>query len=116
MKRIRRLLCPALALIATSLVATQVLCSCTAFSAYGKCGTAGCPGDAQISAEIHKLLAAHPDLGPPNTIYVKTLDRVVYLSGQVATELQRETAEGLARSSPGVREVVDTIGLEYNGP
>jgi osmotically-inducible protein OsmY len=60
-------------------------------------------------------LAAHPELGPPNEIYVRTLDRVVYLSGQLATDLQRETAEALARRAAGARRVVDIISLEYNG-
>jgi osmotically-inducible protein OsmY len=102
-------------LLTLSLVATQLLCGCAAYDAYRKCGRAGCSGDAQISTEIRTLLEAHPELGPPNAIYVNTLDRVVYLRGQVATELQRETADGLARRAAGVRNVVDIIGLEYNG-
>jgi osmotically-inducible protein OsmY len=101
--------------LAVSLVAVPTLCGCAAYDAYRKCGTGGCPGDEQITAEVRTLLAAHSDLGPPNAISVRTLDRVVYLHGQVATELQRETADGLARHAAGVRDVVDGIGLEYNG-
>jgi osmotically-inducible protein OsmY len=115
MKRIRRLPCRAFALIATSLFAAHVLCGCAAYQAYRKCGTAGCPGDAQITADVRSLLRQHPELGPPNEVYVQTLDRVVYLSGQLATGLQRETAEALARHASGERPVVDTISLEYNG-
>jgi len=51
----------------------------------------------------------------PNLIYVQTLDGVVYLSGEVATDLQRETAASTALGVPGVRRVVDTIGLEFSG-
>jgi osmotically-inducible protein OsmY len=48
-------------------------------------------------------------------VYVQTLNRVVYLSGQVATELQRLTAESVAQGAPGVRRVVDNIALTYEG-
>lgn len=101
--------------VALLLVATQVLCGCAAYHAYRKCGAAGCPGDAQITAEVRSLLSQHSELGPPNEVYVQTLDRVVYLSGQLATGQQRDTAEALARHAPGERGVVDTISLEYNG-
>jgi osmotically-inducible protein OsmY len=92
-----------------------VLCGCAAYDTFRKCGEAGCPGDAQITAEVRAALAAHPELGPPNEVYVQTLDRVVYLSGQVATELQRESAEALAQRVTGAREVVDILGIEYEG-
>jgi osmotically-inducible protein OsmY len=43
------------------------------------------------------------------------VDGVVYLNGEVATELQRDTATALAREVPGARQVVDMIALEYQG-
>ncbi len=46
---------------------------------------------------------------------METLNRVVYLSGQVASELQRLTAESIAQGAPGVRRVVDNIALTYEG-
>jgi osmotically-inducible protein OsmY len=88
---------------------------CAAYRTYQKCGYAGCPGDAQISADVRAALTQHAALGPPNQIYVHTLNRVVYLSGQVATDLQRATADSIARATPGAANVVDIIGLEYNG-
>ena len=88
---------------------------CAAYHAHRKCGWHGCPGDAAITAEVYALLAQHPALGPPNLIYVQTLDRVVYLTGQVATDLQRQIADSVAREAPGVRQVIDTIALPYNG-
>jgi osmotically-inducible protein OsmY len=96
-------------------VLTHLLSACSAYSAYRKCGYAGCPGDTQITAEVRTLLDRHADLGPPNRIYVHTIDRVVYLSGEVATDLQRETAESLAHEAGGARRVVDIVSLEYNG-
>jgi osmotically-inducible protein OsmY len=46
---------------------------------------------------------------------VQTLDRVVYLTGQMATDLQRDTAESVAREAPGPSRVVNTIALTYTG-
>lgn len=94
---------------------TGPLGGCAAYHAYRKCGLHGCPGDAAITAEVRALLDQHPELGPPNQVYVQTLDRVVYLTGQVATGLQREIADSAAHDPPGVRQVIDTISLGYNG-
>jgi len=91
------------------------LSGCAAYDAYRKCGLRGCPGDAQVTAAVQALFHAHTELGPPNQLYVQTLDGVVYLSGQLATGLQREIAVALARQAPGERGVVDSIALEYNG-
>jgi osmotically-inducible protein OsmY len=104
---------PGLLLFLVSLM--HALGGCAAYDAYRKCGAGGCAGDAQITAEVHTLLGAHTELGPPNAVYVQTLDGVVYLSGELATDLQRDTAVALARRAPGARGVVDIIGLEYNG-
>lgn len=93
---------------------TYALCGCAAYEAYRKCGSAGCPGDAQLTAEVRTLLAEHRELSAPNQVYVRTLDRVVYLSGQVTTDLQRDIAESLARAA-GARSVVDNISLPYTG-
>jgi osmotically-inducible protein OsmY len=90
------------------------LSGCADYAAYRKCG-GGCPGDAQLGSEVSALLAQHPALAAPNHIYVQTLDRVVYLTGEVSTDLQRETAESVARAAPGVRRVVDNISITYEG-
>jgi osmotically-inducible protein OsmY len=86
-----------------------VLSACAAYNAKKKCGSGGCPGDSQITAAVQAQLDQHPELGPPNRVYVQTLDGVVYLSGQVATDLQRSIAESAARAAPGVTKVVDNI-------
>lgn len=88
---------------------------CALYRVYEKCGLKGCPGDAQITAQVQGLLQQHPVLAAPNQVYVQTLDRVVYLSGQVATDLQRDTAETAARQATGARRVVDSIALPYTG-
>jgi len=107
--------CTQLAFLAFLIILTNLLCGCAVYSAYSKCGYHGCPEDAKITAEVHALLSQHPELGPPNQVYVQTLDRVVYLSGEVATELQRDTADSLALQAAGARRVNDIIGVEYNG-
>ncbi len=95
-------------------MAAASLGGCAAIETWNKCG-AGCPGDAEVSAQVSARLAEYPELRAPNRVYVSTLDRVVYLSGEVATDLQRDTAETVARETPGVPRVVDMISLEYNG-
>jgi osmotically-inducible protein OsmY len=100
--------------LALVVIHAAALCGCATYHAYRKCGH-GCPGDASLAAEVRALLDQHPALGPPNQVYVQSLDRVVYLTGQVATDLQRSIADSTARDVPGVRGVVDTIALGYNG-
>jgi osmotically-inducible protein OsmY len=78
-------------------------------------GCVGCPGDARITAEVRALLNQHPALGPPNQVYVQTLDGAVYLTGQVATDLQRDTAESATHEATGVSRVINTIALTYAG-
>ena len=88
---------------------------CGSYAAWRKCGFDGCPGDAQLSQAARSLLDQYPALGPPNRVYVTALDGVVYLSGQVQTDLQRSDAEAaVARAAPGHR-IVDNIALSYNG-
>jgi len=84
---------------------------CSTYSAYRKCGFGGCPGDAAISAEVRGLFKQHPALEPPNLLYVQTVDHVVYLSGVLNTDLERQTAESVALEAPGVARIVDSIGV-----
>jgi osmotically-inducible protein OsmY len=86
---------------------------CDSYGTYRRCGLYGCPEDQRITAEIKALIGEHPELLAPNMVYVQTQDGVGYLSGQVATGLQRTTAEELAHQPQGVRRVVDLISLTY---
>lgn len=88
--------------------------ACAPLDTLRKCG-AGCPGDAQLTAAVRARLDEHTELLAPNRVYVSTLDGVVYLSGEVATDLQRLDAESIARETPGVPRLVDLINVEYNG-
>ena len=77
--------------------------------ANGTCNDGRCSDDAKIRSTLQTSLDQHPELGPPNTIRVRTRAGVVYLYGQVGEGLQRDTAESIAQSTPGVTRVVDSI-------
>ena len=83
----------------------------TACAADRRCGFAGCPGDSKITADVRELIDRHPDLRAPNIIYVQTLDRVVYLSGIVSTDLMSEAAAAAALEAPGVTRVENSIAV-----
>jgi len=93
---------------ALALILTGILPGC---AAYTKCGFTGCPGDAKITADVRALFDQHPELEPPNLINVRTLDHVVYLTGLLDTDLQRQMAQSLAHQVAGVTKVVNSIGL-----
>jgi osmotically-inducible protein OsmY len=98
-----------------SVLAVLLAAALPACAAYRKCGFAGCAGDADITANIQALIRRYPALEAPNSVRVQTTNHVVYLYGQVNTELERSTAEAVARSVPAVARVVDSISLGYNG-
>jgi osmotically-inducible protein OsmY len=84
-------------------------------AAYAKCGVSGCEGDKEITAAVEKVIGLYPALLPPNTVRVQTIDHVVYLYGQVNTEVERSTAEEAALSVSGVKRVVNSINFSYQG-
>jgi osmotically-inducible protein OsmY len=92
-------------------VAACMACALAACAPFEKCGFAGCPGDAQISADVRALFDRHPELGPSALLSVKTLDGVVYLDGIVNTDLVREEAESIAMQARGVKSVVNSLGV-----
>jgi osmotically-inducible protein OsmY len=95
-----------------TLILAGLLSGC---ATYEKCGIRGCPGDAEITAGIQALIRQHPALEAPNSVRVQTLDHVVYLYGQVNTELERSDAEELAHQVAGVTRVVNSIHFSYEG-
>jgi osmotically-inducible protein OsmY len=78
---------------------------------YEQCKSGGCSGDARITTNVQTLFQQHPDLGPPNLISVRTLDHVVYLSGEVSAREFSATAESIAHEVPGVTQVVNSIAV-----
>ena len=96
---------------AMAIVWLAILPGCAAYETYEKCGFAGCPDDGRITQDVQALFNEHPALEPPNLIEVRTLDHVVYLSGLVDTDLERQMAETVAAGAQGVARVVNSIGL-----
>ncbi len=109
MRRARTLIAAALVIAGAG-----VLSGCATYDAWRKCGS-GCPGDAQLAADVRARLDQHTELLAPNHVYVSAIDGVVYLSGQVFTELQRDTAESVALGTPGAPRVVSLISVENIG-
>jgi osmotically-inducible protein OsmY len=100
-----------LAGLASAVILAAGLCGC---AAYRKCGSGGCPGDAEITAQVQALFKQHAELEPPNLLDVQTVDHVVYLYGLVDTDYERQMAESVALQASGVRKVVNSIGLSGN--
>jgi osmotically-inducible protein OsmY len=69
--------------------------------------------DKQINAQVMAVFQQHPDLGP--TLKSHTKNGVVYITGSVATSLQKQSAEELAGGVAGVKKVIDNAGLEKGG-
>ena len=80
---------------------------------YEKCGFDGCAGDAKITANVRALIDKHPDLEAPDQVGVQTVNHVVYLTGTVSTNLQKSTAEAVARQAKGVTRVEDSISVPF---
>lgn len=97
--------------LALALILTCLLHGC---AAYEKCGLGGCPGDAKLAGSVQAAFAQHPELEPPNLINVQAVNGVVYLYGLVDTDFQRQMAESVAHQTPGVTQVIDSIGLDSN--
>jgi hypothetical protein len=49
-----------------------------------------------------------------NERLLETHDHIVYLYGLVDTALEREIAQSVALETPGVRKVVNSIGISGN--
>lgn len=76
---------------------------------FGNCGPEGCAKDRKITADVRAAFEQHPELGPPNSINVETVNHVVYLTGHVSEGAMRSNAEAIAREVPGVKHVEDTV-------
>jgi osmotically-inducible protein OsmY len=93
------------------IVALSALAGCAGFR---KCGFGECPGDADVTTAVEARLSRYPALEPPNLLRVQTHDHIVYLYGLVDTALEREMAEAIVVDTPGVKKVVNSIGISGN--
>ena len=79
---------------------------------YGECAGGACGSDAAITVNVRSLLDQHAELGAPHSIEVQTIDRVVYLNGEVNDGFDRSIAESIAMQTPGVLKVVNSIAVQ----
>jgi osmotically-inducible protein OsmY len=93
--------------LASFLILTVALPGCATFREDGSAD------DAKISANVQTQLDRRPELGPPHSIEVQTIDHVVYLNGFVSAGLESETAESVADEAPGVARVVNDITVTH---
>jgi osmotically-inducible protein OsmY len=78
-----------------------------------ECKLDSCAQDSQITANIQSLFDQRAEFKAPNFVYVKTVNHVVYLTGQVNTDLVRENAESIVRDAMDGTRVVNSIALTY---
>ena len=64
--------------------------------------------DSAITTKIKAKMIADSEVAAHN-VGVKTEEGVVYLTGRVQTRAERDRAEEIARSTEGVRSVVDHV-------
>lgn len=105
--------CRLLCVSAFVLLLASTLPGCALYHIYEKCGFKGCPGDAQITAEIQSQINQRPDM-EPTAITVQTLDHTVYLYGVVSSGLEISDAESIARGVPGVRQVINSMAISQS--
>jgi osmotically-inducible protein OsmY len=92
-----------------SLCLGTALCAC---QTYKKCGLTGCTGDTDINAMVASQFDRY---APLYAVRVQTLDKVVYLTGQVDTDVERFLAVSVAGNVDGVSDVVDSISVNNIG-
>jgi osmotically-inducible protein OsmY len=86
------------------------LCGCAVTH---ECRVESCADDSQITAKIQSVFDQRSEFRPPNFVYVRTVNHVVYLTGQVNTDLVRENAESIVRDTEDGARVVNSIALTY---
>jgi osmotically-inducible protein OsmY len=93
------------------LIALGLSSGCTTLGAAQKCGTASCNSDASTTAAVQRSLDRHPEFGPSGQLQVATLNRVVYLYGSVANDLQLAVAQSVASEASGDAKIVSSIAV-----
>jgi osmotically-inducible protein OsmY len=91
------------------LIALGLSSGCATIGAGQQCGLADCNADARITSAVQTSLDRHPELGPSGQLQVATLNRVVYLYGSVANDLQLAVANSVASEAGGDAKIVSSI-------
>jgi osmotically-inducible protein OsmY len=81
---------------------------------FEKCSPENCATDAKITADVGNMFGEHAEFGPPGTIHVQTINGVVYLNGQVNSDMERQSAETLVLKVQNVKDVVNSLNARSN--
>lgn len=99
--------------IACSTIAgSTLLMALSGCASFRGCGTADCQGDRKITADVEHRIDRTPALMGSVPITVQTNGGVVYLNGEVETDLERYMAENLAKQVPNVAMVVNDVAVQ----
>jgi len=104
-----------LKIFSSAVIGAVLIGSSSGCAVSGGRGLSASPGDDGVSAHVRARLAQCPSLPNSNSLRVQTYGRVVYLTGQVDTDEQRDLAESITSGVAGVARVVDTISLNFPG-
>jgi osmotically-inducible protein OsmY len=104
-----------LKIFSAAVIGVVLIGSSSGCALQGGRGLSGSPEDDGISANVRAQLSQYPSLWSSNSLRVQTYGRVVYLTGQVDTDEQRDLAESVTAEVAGVARVVDTISLSFPG-
>ena len=104
-----------LKIFSSAVIGAVLIGSTSGCAVSGGRGLSGSPGDEGISARARAQLLQYPSLRSSDMLRVQTYGRVVYLTGQVDTDEQRDLAESVTSKVAGVSRVVDTISLSFPG-
>jgi osmotically-inducible protein OsmY len=96
--------------LAVASILAGVLAGCADLQS---CKSQNCAPEAKLTADIETKLNKMPELGPPGSIRVETLNHVVYLDGQVDGGLEKRNAEAVVRQVAGVNQVENDIDVEH---
>jgi osmotically-inducible protein OsmY len=88
-----------------------VLAGCADFR---ECGSQSCASDAKLATDVETKLNQMPELGPPGSIRVQTINHVVYLDGEVDGGLDKRNAEAVVRRIPGVEQIENDIDVQHD--
>jgi osmotically-inducible protein OsmY len=104
-----------LKIFSSAVIGAVLIGSSSGCAVSGGRGLFASSGDDGVSALVRARLAQCPSLPNSNSLRVQTYGRVVYLTGQVDSDEQRNLAESITSEVAGVARVVDTISLSFPG-
>jgi osmotically-inducible protein OsmY len=93
------------------LIALGLSSGCATLGVGPRCSVADCNADARTTSAVQASLDRHPELGASGQLRVATLNRVVYLYGSVANDLQLAVANSVASEAGGDAKIVSSIAV-----